>query len=406
MLFHPDRHEPLSPLPWQAERAHEALRTIVRDIEHHQMGPGVWPVHPGDLGSEPVPPTAYHSVYLGGAGVVWALSYLQRAGAVQLDRDPALDIDAVVQAYRAAPDTGSVVPSFFLGEVGVLLVQWRLRGEASVAEQLFDAVRANIANPTNEALWAAPGTMLAAWHLWQATGEARWRSLYLANVDQLWRTWLYDDTEGTAGCWLWTQDLYGAVVQYFGAGHGFAGNAFALLKGAQLLDDERRLTLLERCVATLQATARREGDAVNWPVSTTTPRPGRPQALLQWCHGAPGIITAMSPVAPGQSAAIDELLLAGGQAIWQAGPLIKGHGLCHGTSGNGQALLALYQRTGDAIWLDRARAFAMHAVSQYEHTRQREGRGRYALWNGDAGLAVFLWHCLTGQGGMPLLDVV
>ncbi len=53
-------------------------------------------------------------------------------------------------------------------------------------------------------MWAAPGTMVAAWHLWQATGEARWRELFLDNVEQLWRTWVFD---AKAQCHLWTQHL-------------------------------------------------------------------------------------------------------------------------------------------------------------------------------------------------------
>ena len=57
-------------------------------------------------------------------------------------------------------------------------------------------------------------------------------------------------------------------------------------------------------------------------------------------------------------------ILAAGRAVWHAGPLAKGYGLCHGTAGNGYAFLKLWQRTGDSAWLDRARSFAMHAIAQ------------------------------------------
>ena len=33
-------------------------------------------------------------------------------------------------------------------------------------------------------------------------------------------------------------------------------------------------------------------------------------------------------------------------------------------------------------------------------------QGRYTLWTGDAGLAVYLWHCLDGTAGLPALDVL
>ena len=76
--------------------------------------------------------------------------------------------------------------------------------------------------------------------------------------------------------------------------------------------------------------------------------------------------------------ALDEdLALAGGELTWLAGPLAKGGGLCHGTAGNGYAFLELLRRTGDELWLDRARAFAAHAIGQVQ--------GRYSLWTGTSG---------------------
>ena len=38
--------------------------------------------------------------------------------------------------------------------------------------------------------------------------------------------------------------------------------------------------------------------------------------------------------------------------------------------------------------------------------RQRYGHGRYTLWTGDPGVAVYAWHCLIGADGMPGLDVL
>ncbi len=420
MLFDPTRHEPQCDTAWNAERARVAMRAIVLDTERHRTGAGHWPVHPQDVEGEGVPPrTGFKSLYLGSAGVWWALWYLQREGAVQLGAglDPAQAMHEVEAAYRAEPDTGEVVPSYYLGEVGILLVAWSLTRSAAVADRLHAAVLANITNPTCEALWAAPGTMGAAWHLWQATGEARWRELFLANVDEVWRTWVFDEK---ARCHLWTQDMYGKVVQYLGAGHGFVGNVYPLLKGAALLDTERREVLYERCVATLRVMARREsegegggegegegeGEAVNWPPGTYTPRPGGPGMLVQWCHGAPGFVTALADFPAGQSAEMDAMLAGAGQTVWQAGPLNKGPGLCHGTAGNGYAFLKLFRRSGDEAWLQRARAFAMHAIGQCERARQQHGRGRHSLWTGDLGLAVYLWHCLQGQAEMPGLDAV
>ncbi|MRD48805.1 lanthionine synthetase LanC family protein [Caenimonas koreensis] len=89
----------------------------------------------------------------------------------------------------------------------------------------------------------------------------------------------------------------------------------------------------------------------------------------------------------------------------RAGPLSKGAGLCHGTAGNGYALLKLWTRTGDAIWLARARAFAMHAIEQVEAERIKHGQGWHTLWTGDLGVAMFLASCVAGDSEFGTLDV-
>lgn len=123
---------------------------------------------------------------------------------------------------------------------------------------------------------------------------------------------------------------------------------------------------------------------------------------MQFCHGAPGFVICLADM-PGK--ALDALLVAAGEAIWAAGPLTKGSNLCHGTGGNGYAFLKLFQRSGDALWLERARAFAMHAIAQMEADAQQYGQLRYSLWTGDPGLAIYLWDCLRGRAAFPTLDV-
>jgi Lanthionine synthetase C-like protein len=109
--------------------------------------------------------------------------------------------------------------------------------------------------------------------------------------------------------------------------------------------------------------------------------------------------------APFATPEFDELLLGGGRFAWAAGPLTKGLNLCHGTGGNGYAFLKLYRRTKDPVWLDRARKFAMTAIVQYRGTQIAVGRGRYSLWTGDIGLAVYLWDCITEEPRFATIDV-
>jgi Lanthionine synthetase C-like protein len=164
--------------------------------------------------------------------------------------------------------------------------------------------------------------------------------------------------------------------------HGFVGNV------AALGDSHGANEVLAR-------TALIEGDRANWPPSIGWDRVPR----LQWCHGAPGIVATASAYLD------EELLIAGASLVWDAGPPLaeeKGAGVCHGTAGNGYGLLKTFERTGDELWLERARAFAMHAAAQVDRARAQYGRGRYTLWTGDPGTALYLADCLDGAGELPL----
>jgi hypothetical protein len=117
------------------------------------------------------------------------------------------------------------------------------------------------------------------------------------------------------------------------------------------------------------------------------------------------MVASLASIAPGDDEH-ERLLLAGGELTWRAGPLAKGAGLCHGTAGNGFAFLKLFRRTGDVLWLERARAFAVHAIAQVERERAAVGRGRYSLWTGDPGTALYLALCVDGTATLPSFDYV
>ena len=399
MLYEPSRHEILTRDPWNEKRARQCIDSIVADAESALADGITWPSHPLDVPDDP--PARHKSLYLGSAGVLWAMWHLAQRGFARLHVDPSSLVERTLDEYLANPDTNEVVPSYFLGEAGILLVAFRLTGEGRFADRLLAVVEGNIGHPANEALWGAPGTMIAALHMLDWTGDRAWRDLVLANVEDIWRAW---HRSAHVPAYLWTQDLYGHVVQLIGSGHGFAGNAYPLLRAASQLAPDMRQALYARCVETLRVTRRFEHGAANWPQGVGTPRPGRTELLMQWCHGAPGIVTAFAPFPVGHSAELEEMLAAAGASIREAGPLAKGFGLCHGTAGNGLALLALYERTRDATWLEHARRFAMHAIGQYEAMRERHGRARYTLWTGDAGLAIYLAQCIEGKAGVPSLD--
>ena len=64
---------------------------------------------------------------------------------------------------------------------------------------------------------------------------------------------------------------------------------------------------------------------------------------------------------------------------------------------------ALSARGDDA--LDRARRFAAHALGQVRRLRSERGRGRYSLWTGDLGVALYAAECLDGGSVYPFFDL-
>ncbi len=164
---------------------------------------------------------------------------------------------------------------------------------------------------------------------------------------------------------------------------------------------ERRDALERESAAVLARTAVVEDGLANWPTHADRGLESSDGEIrLQWCAGAPGVVISAIDYLE------DELFLGGAELIWQAGPHgdEKGASICHGTAGNGYALLKAFERTGDEQWLDRARRFAVHALEQAERLRAARGHGRYSLWTGDVGVALFAADCLDAQARYPILD--
>ncbi|MEO7152515.1 MAG: LanC-like protein, partial [Burkholderiaceae bacterium] len=295
--------------------------------------------------------------------------------------------------------------SYFLGHSGVLLLQWNYHRDPAVADTLYALVEGNLHNKALESLWGAPGTLVAALHMLEATGEARWQALFRRGVDLLWQqmTPARHGTQPDREVWLWVQDLYGRTVRYLGAGHGFAGNLYPVIRGARWLDADVVAAFESRAVETLTVAALREPGLVNWEPDFDRAATGLPsKPLVQDCHGAPGIVCRLAGT---RSTALQALLIEAGELVWRAGPLAKRPGLCHGTDGNALAFLKLHAMTRAPHWMDRARAYAMHALVQSDRLALEHGRRVPSLWTGDIGLAYCLSACLRADPDLPTLDV-
>jgi Lanthionine synthetase C-like protein len=395
-LFAPARHVPLTGDPWSEARARAALAGIVADIEGAYGGEEeLWPNHPNDLDDDPDLP--FRTVYMGAAGVVWALARLVADGHAA----PRLDLAAIAAGlydrWLAAPEFESMYPaphpSLLMGSAGMLLLADRLAPDPARHDLLAAAIAANECNPTRELLWGSPGTMLAAQAMAERDGAERWTTLWRASAGWLLGEWRDE---------VWEQDMYGTRQHYIGPGHGFAGNVHALLRGRSLLAPEVAAEVERRAAAVIEALAVHDGPRVQWPAVLGEVLPSE-KTRTQWCHGAPGIVIALGALLR-PTPTLDALFAGGGEMTWQAGPLRASSSLCHGTAGNGYAFLRLFERTGDEAWLVRARAFAMHAIGQVEQARGAIGRGRYTLFTGDAGVALYLAACLAGNASFPVLD--
>jgi len=384
-LFEPARHEPLGDVSWEAERARRAIEAIVAEVRAEASEGGTWAVHPREDAPAGTPP--YRNLYLGSVGVTLGLDHLIRIGMAAPGQTFA---GCVLDHLRANVFQGR---SYLMGDAGIRLTEWRTTGASAAADHLAQVVAGNADDPAREMMWGAPGTMLAALAMHRWTGEARWAELYRRSVEALDRSRVDD----AAGGVTWVQDLYGQQVSFLGAVHGFAGIALALIAGRDLIDPQAWTGWSAALARALEATAVHAEVGVNWPARLgATP----PKMRVQICHGAPGMIYGFAAL----DQPIEELLLAAGELVWRAGPLIKGANFCHGTDGNGYAFLKLFERTGDQIWLDRARAFAMHAVDQSDAEAKATGRRRATLWTGDIGLASYLADCIDGLCRFPSLE--
>jgi hypothetical protein len=390
MLYRPDDFEPVTE-HWDEAGVRAAIARIVADVDEAHLRQPLWPP-PSDspvAAGEPEP-----SLFAGAPGLAWALDALQRRGHAETALDPATVALEALEAWRAAPvffpgydDLPQRESSLLSGEAGVLLVAWMLTGRPELADDLHALVRANIdADEIDELMWGTAGTLLAARVLLDGTGEGRWRRACDDSAEALLAR---RDEEG-----LWTQRRF-KDTRSLGPVHGLVGNVYALMTA---LDRERAERLRRETNDTLRRFAVREGALCNWPPSAEERlehhRTG--EIKLQWCHGAPGIVATTA------SYLDEEVVVAGAELTWQAGAHKerKGAGICHGTAGNGYALLAAFAGTRDELWLERARRFAVHALAQAEREPPV-----YSLWLGGIGAAVFASDCLDAACRYPFLEL-
>ena len=377
MLYQREAFEPLTQTSWNERLVRDAIAEIVADTDAACRATLLWPAEEWDGWQSPKP---LKTLYVGAAGVAWALDRLRARGFTETRLDLVSVVRRAVEAWQESPGVLTRLPrpeptepALYMGLGGVLFVLWLLEPSADVADELYSLVRANLSNLANEVMWGTPGTLLIADGIDRRTGERRWAAAARETRDVVLAA---RDEDG-----LWPNVLHGDVFRGLGPFHGAVGNALVL--GLDDLGD------------VLRRTAVREDGLANWPGIV-----GDDVLQLQWCDGAPGVVTCAGAYLD------EELLLGGAELTWRAGAHgdEKGASLCHGTAGNGWAFLKAFERTQDELWLERARRFAVHALEQTLRLRQKRGRGRHSLWTGDLGVALYAADCLDARTSYPVLE--
>lgn len=172
-------------------------------------------------------------------------------------------------------------------------------------------------------------------------------------------------------------------TRFWGAANGLAGILHVLL----------HFPLSEEDVKDVQGTLRymmrnRFPNSGNYPCSEGNPR----DKLVQWDHGATCMAITLakaSQVFP-KERDFREAAIEAGEVVWKSG-LVKKVGLADGVAGNAYAFLSLYRLTGDAVYEERAKAFASYLFC--DATRE-ETEHDYSLFRGLAG-PVCLWFDLA-----------
>src|SRR5437588_9490803 len=115
-IYDQSAHEPLTETPWDPVLAEAGIAAIVADAEA-AVTRGVWPNHPLDDDEDDALPEGLTTIYLGSAGMIWALHRLGSS------LDLAALADDALRRYRERPDFGADAASTLrMGETGIMLV--------------------------------------------------------------------------------------------------------------------------------------------------------------------------------------------------------------------------------------------------------------------------------------------
>ncbi|KAF2069487.1 hypothetical protein CYY_009197 [Polysphondylium violaceum] len=178
--------------------------------------------------------------------------------------------------------------------------------------------------------------------------------------------------------------------QYLGGIHGLSGILYMLMCAIESLDlDTAKRIPIDKDIQ----------DSLDFLMGTMLPSgnfPSRPQnkndRLVQFCHGAPGVIPTLVKAYSyfNKNPKYLDCAIKSSNAIWKHGLLVKGSGICHGISGNAYSFLLIYKESKDPIWLFKTLAFVKLLLTQSFFKLLNTPDNPYSLFEGVGGLAYLL----------------
>ena len=143
-MFQPDRHEALAAAPWNETEARAAITEIAASALSRFDSLTLWPSHPMDG-----VPDGVAGMYMGASGVILALDWLKRAGAIDYAQDFTPALPGMVErdnAWLKNMPLGAY-GSLLMGDLGTHLVAMRLAPDSRTADRIYERARDNNALP-------------------------------------------------------------------------------------------------------------------------------------------------------------------------------------------------------------------------------------------------------------------
>eukprot|EP00927_Polykrikos_kofoidii_P031676 TRINITY_DN27199_c0_g1_i1.p1 TRINITY_DN27199_c0_g1~~TRINITY_DN27199_c0_g1_i1.p1 ORF type:complete len:421 (+),score=59.20 TRINITY_DN27199_c0_g1_i1:147-1409(+) len=330
------------------------------------------------------------SIYTGSCGAAYALLLLARRGLHVQPRE------AVAEALRRAEEAESRFDSRRVtllegspGSVALQAMAHVQQGDTPAAVACVSRLggtavaRAAALNSNEcEVLYGRCGFLCAVLQVRESLGD---KSILAEKAAELVEQILSAGRRDAHGEWPLYYEWHEKC--YFGGAHGIAGILLTLLQLPEELQSAQGGEGLRLVRGTADVLLSRRFRSGNLPSSEGNSK----DRCVHWCHGATGLVPLLVKMAEVYNEQRYLMMaLETGQIVWRRGLLsTKGLGLCHGTPGNGYALLVCYRATGDRLWLRRAQHFAVFAA-EYEAQLLPLADRPFSLFEGVAG-AVCFW---------------